>query len=176
MKARSRALSALHDSFDPLSRLVGTTLRAWFTETAADGVSLAGKSKHGVQVLVPPQEGLMGCSALVHVAAASRWSVTGTVLRVLTTPGGGGDDAAAATAEDAVVVHRSAARRAEEAAVMLHPAASAAADPAPPPSSVGPSWSDAPALGGYLPAVAACSVLFIALAWTSTRWRGRSSG
>jgi hypothetical protein len=90
VKARSRALTALHESFQPHAHLVGTQLRAWFTETAADGVSLAGRSKHGVQVLVPPLAGLLGCSALVAVTSAGRWSVTGAVLRVLTVPGGCG--------------------------------------------------------------------------------------
>ena len=88
VKARSRALTALHESYLPYTGLVGTELRAWFTETASDGVNLAGRSKHGVQVIVPPQEGLLGCSATVRVTAAGRWSVIGTVVRVLTSPPG----------------------------------------------------------------------------------------
>ena len=69
VKARSRALTQLHESYFPHAALVGQRLRAWFSERAADGVNLAGRSKHGVQVIVPPQEGLLGCSALVLVAA-----------------------------------------------------------------------------------------------------------
>lgn len=140
-KARTRALTALHESFMPHVSLVGCTLRAWFTETAADGVSLAGRSKKGVQVLVPPQPGLLGCSALVRVTAASRWSVTATVVRVLTAPG------EAAPAETAAEVE-------EEAAVVRHTGGSRAlstvcggddaarvAVPHPQPASSGTAWA-----------------------------------
>ncbi len=37
-----------------------------------------------MQVLVPPQEGLMGCTAEVLITASGRWSVRGQLLRVLT--------------------------------------------------------------------------------------------
>ncbi len=87
VKARSRALTALHESYAPHEALVGSTQRAWFTERAADGVNLAGKTKGGVQVIVPLMPGLMGCSALVCVKGASRWSVTAEVLEVFTHPG-----------------------------------------------------------------------------------------
>jgi threonylcarbamoyladenosine tRNA methylthiotransferase CDKAL1 len=82
VKARSRALTALHESYAPHAALLGATLRAWFTETAADGTHLAGRSNTGVQVLARPQPGLMGGSAEVRVLATSRWSVTGEVLQI----------------------------------------------------------------------------------------------
>ena len=81
-KQRSRALTALHESYSPHEVLVGTHQRCWFTETAADGVNLAGKTKGGVQVIVAPQPGLMGASATVHVTSACRWSVSGTVTHL----------------------------------------------------------------------------------------------
>ena len=82
VKARSRALTALHESYAPHAHLVGSELRAWFTETAADGVHLAGRTKGGVQVLAPPQPGLLGASATLRITAAGRWSVIGEVLEV----------------------------------------------------------------------------------------------
>ena len=99
VKARSRALTALHESYAPHAALVGTTLRAWFTETAADGVQLAGRSKGGVQVLAPPQPGLLGGSALLRVTAAGRWSVTGEVMQLL--PRSDGAPAAPVLAQEA---------------------------------------------------------------------------
>ena len=86
VKARSRALTALHEAFAPLEALPGGELVAWFVEVAADGRKLVGHSKSYVQVLVEPQEGLLGCSALVRVLSATRWSVHAEVLRILTSP------------------------------------------------------------------------------------------
>ena len=40
MKARSRRLTALFESFQPLTGLLGSTQRVWVTEKAADGVNL----------------------------------------------------------------------------------------------------------------------------------------
>jgi threonylcarbamoyladenosine tRNA methylthiotransferase CDKAL1 len=87
VKARSRALTALHESYAPHAGLVGTEVRAWFTETAADGTHLAGRSKAGVQVLAMPQPGLLGGSATVRVLSAGRWSVTGVVVQLHTRGG-----------------------------------------------------------------------------------------
>jgi threonylcarbamoyladenosine tRNA methylthiotransferase CDKAL1 len=81
-KQRSRALTVLHESYSPHEGLVGTHQRCWFTETAADGCNLAGKTKGGVQVIVAPQPGLLGASATVHVTSACRWSVSGTVAEI----------------------------------------------------------------------------------------------
>ena len=87
VKARSRSLTALFEAFEPPgAALVGHTVRAWFSEIAADGTNLVGHTKSYVQVLVSPEPGLLGCSALVHVRSASRWSVMGEVMRVVTRP------------------------------------------------------------------------------------------
>jgi threonylcarbamoyladenosine tRNA methylthiotransferase CDKAL1 len=86
VKARSRALTALHESYSPHAPLVGTLQRAWFTEVAADGVQLAGRTKSGVQLLCAPQPGLMGASAMLRVTAAGRWSVSGELIEIVTTP------------------------------------------------------------------------------------------
>ena len=86
-KQRSRALTVLHESYSPHDALVGTHKRCWFTETAADGVNLAGKTKGGVQVIVAPQPGLLGASATVHFTSACRWSVSGTVTQLHTRGG-----------------------------------------------------------------------------------------
>ena len=40
VKTRSRRLTALFESFQPLTSLQGTTQRVWVTEMAADGVNL----------------------------------------------------------------------------------------------------------------------------------------
>lgn len=86
VKERSRALTALHEQFDPLSALVGRTVRAWFVDVAADGRKLVGHTKNYSQVLVEPVEGLLGSSAMVKVVSAGRWSVLGEVVSVVTTP------------------------------------------------------------------------------------------
>ena len=86
VKARSRAMTALQESYSPHEALVGTLQRVWFTERAADGVKLAGRTKSGVQLLCAPHAGLMGASAMMRVTAASRWSVSGELVEVVTTP------------------------------------------------------------------------------------------
>ena len=84
VKARSRKLTALFASFSPLDGMLGAELRVWFTDQlAADGVHLAGHSKNCVQVLVLPQKGLPGRSAVVRVTEVKRWCVIATVLRVV---------------------------------------------------------------------------------------------
>ncbi|EIE26794.1 hypothetical protein COCSUDRAFT_35241 [Coccomyxa subellipsoidea C-169] len=80
-KARSRALTALVDGFgDCYQRLVGSLQRVCVVELAADGRHLVGHTKSYIQVLLEPQEGLMGSVVTVRVTAASRWNVTGDIV------------------------------------------------------------------------------------------------
>lgn len=101
VKERSRALTALHESYRPLDALVGQTVRAWFVDVAADGRKLVGHTKNYSQVLVEPMEGLLGSSAMVRVVSATRWSVLGEVVSVVTTAHA--DAVAAGTAPEVAV-------------------------------------------------------------------------
>eukprot|EP00955_Chlamydomonas_euryale_P069263 360379-Chlamydomonas_euryale.AAC.3 len=54
VKARSRDVTALTDSWaDPYAHLLGSTLRVWVVDVAADGVKLVGHTKSYVQVWNP---------------------------------------------------------------------------------------------------------------------------
>ncbi|GJP42020.1 hypothetical protein CLOM_g1623 [Closterium sp. NIES-68] len=56
VKQRSRALTALIESFTPYTGLLGTTQRVWITDVAADKTKLVGHTDSYVQVLVPPDD------------------------------------------------------------------------------------------------------------------------
>ncbi|CAI5516389.1 unnamed protein product [Closterium sp. Naga37s-1] len=56
VKQRSRALTALIESFTPYTNLLGTTQRVWITDVAADKTKLVGHTDSYVQVLVPPDD------------------------------------------------------------------------------------------------------------------------
>mmetsp|Transcript_6332 Transcript_6332/g.18195 ORF Transcript_6332/g.18195 Transcript_6332/m.18195 type:complete len:638 (+) Transcript_6332:204-2117(+) len=87
VKARSRELTKVVDGFTHCyDGLVGTTQHVTIVDTAADGHHLVGHTNTYAQVLVPPQEGLMGCTAEVLITASGRWSVRGQLLRVLCRP------------------------------------------------------------------------------------------
>ncbi|KAG1666851.1 hypothetical protein FOA52_009475 [Chlamydomonas sp. UWO 241] len=61
VKDRSRDVTALTESWtDPYAHLLGSCVRVWVVDTAADGVKLVGHTKSYVQVLLEPQHGLMG--------------------------------------------------------------------------------------------------------------------
>ncbi|BDA40551.1 probable threonylcarbamoyladenosine tRNA methylthiotransferase at N-terminal half [Coccomyxa sp. Obi] len=88
-KARSRALTVLVDSFtDCYERLVGTLQRVCVVEMAADGRRFVGHTKSYTQVLLEPQEGLMGSVVTVRITAAARWNITGDVVAVQYQPPG----------------------------------------------------------------------------------------
>ncbi|KAK9810648.1 hypothetical protein WJX73_007467 [Symbiochloris irregularis] len=73
VKKRSREMSALVDSFtDSYTHLVGTRHRVWVVDVAADGHHLVSHNKTYVQVLLEPQEGLMGAVVDVTITEATR--------------------------------------------------------------------------------------------------------
>ena len=85
-KRRTRRLTELFEGYRPYDHLVGRTVRVWISDTAADGVSLVGHTKDYVQVLIAPEEGLVGSSVTVEVTSAGRWSVRGEVRRQVVAP------------------------------------------------------------------------------------------
>lgn len=87
-KARSRELTQVVDSWtDSYAHLVGTTQHVTVVDTAADGHHFVGHTSTYAQVLIPPEERLMGSVAEVRVLSASRWSVRGELLRIVHRPG-----------------------------------------------------------------------------------------
>lgn len=84
VKQRSRETTALVEGWhDVYAHLVGQRHRCTVVDVASDGVHLVGHTKSYTQVLIPPKEGLMGSVVEVVIISASRWSVTGSVLRVV---------------------------------------------------------------------------------------------
>ena len=86
-KARTRRLTALVESFDPYTHLVGSKdVCIWITEKAADGSHLVGHTENYTQVLVTDDNGsggsLLGCVARVDIVKSSRWSVHGVLRKV----------------------------------------------------------------------------------------------
>ncbi|WIA30265.1 hypothetical protein OEZ86_000355 [Tetradesmus obliquus] len=91
VKERSRQLTKLTDGFSSSCEgLVGSVQRCWVTDVASDGHKLTAHTKNYTQVLLDALPGLLGCVVEVEVVAASRWSVTGRLLRVLFSPAVGG--------------------------------------------------------------------------------------
>jgi len=83
-KARTRELAAEMERWtDGFAPLVGTVARVWVTDVAADGRKLVAHTKSFVQVLLEPEEGLMGGSAMAKITSASRWCVHGEVVERL---------------------------------------------------------------------------------------------
>jgi len=81
VKQRTRDLTQLIESFDDCyGHLVGSKITVWVTDTAADKFHLVGHSKSYVQVLLPPQEGLLGSVVVARIVSCSRWSVKGVVV------------------------------------------------------------------------------------------------
>ena len=87
VKARSRELTALFESYQPHEYLVGRTERVWVSDIARDGTSLVAHTKNYTQILLPggdeQRTRLMGRSAMVEIYEASRWSCKARVLEVL---------------------------------------------------------------------------------------------
>ena len=81
VKARSRELTELFNSYSPYQHLLGTTQRAWITETATDGVHLVGHTKGYVQVLIDPQEASMGSDVTVQIFEIGKFFVRGKVVK-----------------------------------------------------------------------------------------------
>ena len=87
VKARSRELTALFESYQPHEHMVGKTERVWVSDIARDGTSLVAHTKNYTQILLPggkeQRERLMGRSATVEILESSRWSCKARVLEVL---------------------------------------------------------------------------------------------
>ena len=87
VKARSRELTALFESYQPHEHMVGKTERVWVSDIARDGTSLVAHTKNYTQILLPggkeQRERLMGRSAMVEILESSRWSCKARILEVL---------------------------------------------------------------------------------------------
>ena len=89
VKQRTRALTALVESFDDCyHHLVGQEMTVWVMDVAADKHHLVGHSKSYTQVLLPPQEFLLGSVVKAKITSASRWSVKGEVTQWIFNPHG----------------------------------------------------------------------------------------
>ncbi|KAI9222456.1 hypothetical protein BC828DRAFT_346027, partial [Blastocladiella britannica] len=75
IKARSRAATALFESYAPHEREVGNTYRVLVTDVAADKRHYVAHNKRYVQVLVPMVQGYLGHWVDVEVVAATKYSV-----------------------------------------------------------------------------------------------------
>ncbi|XP_078434444.1 methylthiotransferase [Wolffia australiana] len=80
VKARSRELTSMFESFSPYQDLQGRVERIWITEVASDGVHLVGHTKGYVQVLVIAPANKLGTSAEARIVSVGRWSVFGEIL------------------------------------------------------------------------------------------------
>lgn len=87
VKARSRELTALFESYQPHTQMVGRTERVWVSDIARDGTSLVAHTKNYTQILLPggdeQRARLMGRSAMVEIYEASRWSCKARVVKVI---------------------------------------------------------------------------------------------
>jgi len=81
VKKRTRALTALFESYDCYSGMVGTTEKVWLTgEMAKDQVHMVGHTKNYVQVLLPHDPKYIGGSVKVKITGHTRYSVVGEVI------------------------------------------------------------------------------------------------
>jgi threonylcarbamoyladenosine tRNA methylthiotransferase CDKAL1 len=81
VKARSRKLSRLFQSYQPYSHLVGTRCSVLVTEVSSDGRFFVGHDKPYRQVLVPREDGLMGRMVQVLITSAGKHYVLGELLQ-----------------------------------------------------------------------------------------------
>ena len=89
VKQRTRALTSVVESFtDGYEHLIGREKTVWVMDTAADRHHLVGHTKSYTQVLLPPQEVLLGSVVKVRITSASRWSVKGEVIDWIFDPRG----------------------------------------------------------------------------------------
>ncbi|CAD7702754.1 unnamed protein product [Ostreobium quekettii] len=87
VKERSRKMTALVDGFEGVyEHLVGSTVRVWVVDFAPDGCHLVGHTETYAQVLLPPEDGLMGSVVHAKIMSSSRWSVVGEVKEILFRP------------------------------------------------------------------------------------------
>ncbi|CAH0480341.1 unnamed protein product [Peronospora belbahrii] len=81
VKNRSRKLTKLFETFDPYKHLVNTAQKVWVnTEVSDDKKSTVAHTKNYTKVLLPRDDSLIGCSAVVRVLAAARFHITGEVI------------------------------------------------------------------------------------------------
>jgi threonylcarbamoyladenosine tRNA methylthiotransferase CDKAL1 len=81
VKARTRRLTALFESYDCYSHMVGSTQRVWLTgEIAKDQQHLIGHTKNYVQVLLPNEPFYIGKSVEVKIVGHTRYSIEGIFI------------------------------------------------------------------------------------------------
>ncbi|GMH65228.1 hypothetical protein TrRE_jg4649, partial [Triparma retinervis] len=81
VKNRSRKISKFFNSLTPYAGMSGKTFDVWFgVDIDSSGTKSVGHTKSYVKVLVPLDEGLVGCRGRVRVGRESRFHVEGEVV------------------------------------------------------------------------------------------------
>lgn len=83
-KTRSRAATKVFESYLPFDCYVGTERLVLVTEWSKDGEQYVGHDEAYRQVLVSKNDSYMGRLVKVKITKATKWSMVGTVLKVLT--------------------------------------------------------------------------------------------
>jgi len=81
VKARSRELTALFDSYTTRDHLLNTTQRVLVTDVSTDRRYYVGHNKQYDQVLIPPQEDIMGKMIEVRITATAKHYVMGEIIQ-----------------------------------------------------------------------------------------------
>eukprot|EP00446_Apocalathium_sp_SHHI-4_P042610 CAMPEP_0177330536 /NCGR_PEP_ID=MMETSP0368-20130122/20576_1 /TAXON_ID=447022 ORGANISM="Scrippsiella hangoei-like, Strain SHHI-4" /NCGR_SAMPLE_ID=MMETSP0368 /ASSEMBLY_ACC=CAM_ASM_000363 /LENGTH=589 /DNA_ID=CAMNT_0018790871 /DNA_START=51 /DNA_END=1817 /DNA_ORIENTATION=- len=84
-KSRSTEVTALFDSYETNSHMLGREERVWFSDTEPKHGQTVGHTKGYVKVVVKQEDSLLGRSAIVRMRKATKWHLEGEVL------GEGGD-------------------------------------------------------------------------------------
>ncbi|KNE71944.1 MiaB-like tRNA modifying enzyme, archaeal-type [Allomyces macrogynus ATCC 38327] len=86
VKQRSRAITALFESYQPCDHLRGETMRVLVTDTASDGKHYVAHNKAYQQVLVPMHDGYLGKVLDVEIVDTAKYCLFG---RPVGAPSGG---------------------------------------------------------------------------------------
>lgn len=77
IKKRTKRLSELFKSYEPFTHKLGNIEKILITEIAHDKVSLVGHNKFYEQVLIPPEDGLMGKMVTVEIIKTGKFYMLG---------------------------------------------------------------------------------------------------
>lgn len=80
VKARSRKLTTLFESYQPYDNLIDTEQKVWITEKAHDGKNLVGHTKAYVQVIVDPAEAELGTNVVCKITETGKHFIRGAVV------------------------------------------------------------------------------------------------
>ncbi|GLD92611.1 hypothetical protein PINS_up001190 [Pythium insidiosum] len=80
VKNRSRRLTKAFEVLAPYVKMVGTTQKVWInTELSDDQRFTVGHTKNYTKVLLPRDDTLIGCTAMVEITTAARFHINGVV-------------------------------------------------------------------------------------------------